>query len=250
MAFKAEAIERQIKIVKQTKKRLIILIMLIVIYCITFVPNFITTILKNTLYATSGSLHPFNLIFSILALSNPTLNSIVLLTLCIKSDDRYLNTTSSSTSSSPSAAAAATQQQVCASSSSSSSSSCDGSSQGDSLGGGVGSGGAPNDDDDSRRHPSMNNRTNDGRRVVQASLMRFVNRVLSRDEASNAMIVSDRALSEANHMTHANAFHSGSKSNFNGTRDMNVQLSELEPLKMINVEEEVNIKIPIYLICC
>ena len=110
------------------------------------------------------------------------------------------------------------------------------------MGGGVG-GGAPNDDDDSRRHPSMNNRTNDGRRVVQASLMRFVNRVLSRDEASNAMIVSDRALSESNHMAHANAFHSGSKSNFNGTRDMNVQLSELEPLKMINVEEEVNIKL-------
>jgi hypothetical protein len=107
------------------------------------------------------------------------------------------------------------------------------------LGGRVGSVGAPNDDDDSRRHPSMNNRTNDGRRVVQASLMRFVNRVLSRDEASNAMIVSDRALSEGNHMPHANAFHSGSKSNFNGTRDMNVQLSELEPLKMINVEEEV-----------
>lgn len=110
------------------------------------------------------------------------------------------------------------------------------------MGGGIGvGGGAPNDDDDSRRHPSMNNRTNDGRRVVQASLMRFVNRVLSRDEASNAMIVSDRALSEGNHMQHANAFHSGSKSNFNGTRDMNnVQLSELEPLKMINVEEEVN----------
>lgn len=94
MAFKSEIIERQIKIVKQTKKRLIILIMLIVIYCVTFVPNFITTILKNTLYAASGSLKPFNIIFSILALANPTLNSIVLLTLCLKSDDRYLNATS------------------------------------------------------------------------------------------------------------------------------------------------------------
>lgn len=65
--------------------------MLIVIYCITFVPNFITTILKNTLFATQGSLRPFNLIFSILALANPTLNSLVLLILCIRSDDNYLN---------------------------------------------------------------------------------------------------------------------------------------------------------------
>lgn len=94
MAFKSELLERQIKIVKQTKKRLFILVMLIVIYCVTFVPNFVTTILKNTLYASTNAddhIRPFNLIFSILALANPTLNSLVLLFLCVKSDDNYLN---------------------------------------------------------------------------------------------------------------------------------------------------------------
>jgi hypothetical protein len=92
MAFKSELLERQIKIVQQTKKRLVILVMLIIIYCVTFVPNFTTTILKNTLFATRPmAIRPYNLIFSILALSNPMFNSIILLLLCVRSDDHYLN---------------------------------------------------------------------------------------------------------------------------------------------------------------
>lgn len=222
MAFNSELIERQIKIVKQTKKRLVILIMLIVIYCVTFVPNFITTILKNTLYATSGSLRPFNLIFSILALANPTLNSLVLLTLCLKSDDRYLN--------------AQTDSGTGGASSSSTSGSVD------------------NDDrDDVAKEASLPGTTSNNAENVadltikagselRASLRRLVNRVLIKRgldvQKASVVIVSDRAISDCRKPSNRIAHNI----NTNEVNDSSVPLSELEPcLKNIKPcqEEEV-----------
>lgn len=91
MAVKPEFIERHIKIVKDTTKRLFILVILIVIFCFTFLPNFITTVLKNTIDTNIFSLRPYDVIGSIISLSNSSLNSLVLLFLCIKSNEAYPN---------------------------------------------------------------------------------------------------------------------------------------------------------------
>ena len=88
--FYSELLDRHLKIVKETTKRLFILVLLIVLFCLTFLPNFITTVLKNTINTNLISLNPYNLISSIINLSNSSLNSIVLLFLCVKSNDNYL----------------------------------------------------------------------------------------------------------------------------------------------------------------
>ena len=53
-------------------------------------PNFVLTLLKNIL-PSNISLKPYNMIGAILNQANPTLNSIVLLILCIISRDKNLN---------------------------------------------------------------------------------------------------------------------------------------------------------------
>ncbi|CAF0871626.1 unnamed protein product [Brachionus calyciflorus] len=91
LALKSDFIERQIKISKLTLKRLKILIYLLVLFCACFMPNFVTVILKNVLDEKNLELlKPFNLISSILNLANSSLNSIILLILCFKSNDTYL----------------------------------------------------------------------------------------------------------------------------------------------------------------
>ena len=86
----ASFLNRHLRIVGETSKRLVFFISLIVIFCLTFIPNFVMTMLKNVLDS-NVSLEPFNLIFSIWNQTNPTLNSINLLTLCILSRDSALN---------------------------------------------------------------------------------------------------------------------------------------------------------------
>lgn len=252
MAFKSDLIERQIKIVKQTKKRLIILIMLIFIYCVTFVPNFVTTILKNTLYVTSsGSLKPFNIIFSILTLANPTLNSIVLLTLCLKSDDRYLNRQAA-------AAAARAARGGTTSSTSSNDGSCDDHHDGIPPKQTNSIEVVPLGEDGGRRGRVVNRSGVIGRREngeeFRASIKKLVNRVLSKRgltaETANAMIVSDRAMGEPTSSTTTsgrnvmnNLCHNIRVSKESGG---GVPLSELEPcLKrdQANQEEEVSVKL-------
>lgn len=96
MAVKSDFIERQIKISKLTRKRLLILICLICVFSFCFVPNFVIAVLKNTLDEVNLSmLRPFGLIASILNLCNSSFNSFVLLVLCVKSNDTYLTNVNS-----------------------------------------------------------------------------------------------------------------------------------------------------------
>ena len=83
----AELLKRHTKIVAETTKRLFILVCLIVIFLLTFMPNFITTVLKNTLNTQEISLRPYSLIGSIINLSDSTLNAVILLYLCVRSND-------------------------------------------------------------------------------------------------------------------------------------------------------------------
>ena len=78
-------------IVKETSRRLIIFIFLIVIFCLTFLPNFVMTMLKNVLDTSLYPLKPYILVGSIINLANPSLNSIVLLCLCIISNDSNMS---------------------------------------------------------------------------------------------------------------------------------------------------------------
>ena len=90
-AIKADFIERQIKISKLTIKRLRILVYLLIVFCLCFVPNFVMVILKNVL--TESKIHflrSLSLISSIANLSNSSLNAVILLVLCLKSNDTYL----------------------------------------------------------------------------------------------------------------------------------------------------------------
>lgn len=86
----AKFFSRHLRIVNETSKRLTVFIALIIIFTCTFVPNFILTMLKNIIDS-DISLKPFNMISAILNQANPTLNSIVLLVLCIISNDTELN---------------------------------------------------------------------------------------------------------------------------------------------------------------
>ena len=83
----SELLKRHDKIVRETTKRLFILVCLVVVFLLTFLPNFITTVLKNTLNTQLVSLKPYNLISSIVNMSNSTLNATILLFLCLKSND-------------------------------------------------------------------------------------------------------------------------------------------------------------------
>lgn len=90
-AIKADFIERQIKISKLTIKRLRILIYLLIVFCLCFVPNFVMVILKNVLGESKVRiLRSLSLISSITNLSNSSLNAVILLVLCLKSNDTYL----------------------------------------------------------------------------------------------------------------------------------------------------------------
>jgi hypothetical protein len=95
-------LRRHIFIVEETSRRLIILISLIVVFCITFMPNFIMTLVKNTIDEKVQWLKQLHLICSIISLSNATLNSIILLILCIKSNNAYLRDDESDSDSSDS----------------------------------------------------------------------------------------------------------------------------------------------------
>jgi hypothetical protein len=95
-------LRRHIFIVEETSRRLIILISLIVVFCITFMPNFIMTLVKNTIDEKVQWLKQLHLICSIISLSNATLNSIILLILCIKSNNAYLKDDDSDSDSSDS----------------------------------------------------------------------------------------------------------------------------------------------------
>ena len=86
----AKFFSRHLRIVNETSKRLTIFIALIIIFTCTFVPNFILTMLKNIIDS-DISLKPFNMLSAILNQANPTLNSVVLLVLCIISNDSDLN---------------------------------------------------------------------------------------------------------------------------------------------------------------
>ncbi|RNA42549.1 alpha-1A adrenergic receptor-like [Brachionus plicatilis] len=89
--FKADFLERQIKISQLTIKRLRILIYLLAVFCVCFVPNFVMVILKNVIEESKVSfLRPLSLLSSIANLSNSSLNAIILLILCLKSHDTYL----------------------------------------------------------------------------------------------------------------------------------------------------------------
>lgn len=91
LALKADFIERQIKISKLTIKRLKILIYLLIVFCLCFVPNFIMVILKNVLNESRLEfLRPISLLSSIANLSNSSLNAVILMILCLKSNDTYL----------------------------------------------------------------------------------------------------------------------------------------------------------------
>lgn len=83
-------LNRHVRIVDETAKRLNIFVLLIGVFCFTFLPNFIMTLLKNIVDTKQITLKPYNLIASIINLINPTLNSVVLLVLCIKSNDSIL----------------------------------------------------------------------------------------------------------------------------------------------------------------
>jgi len=83
-------LSRHVHIVDETTKRLNIFVFLIGVFCFTFLPNFIMTILKNVVDTNQITLKPYNLIASIINLINPTFNSIVLLTLACKSNDSIL----------------------------------------------------------------------------------------------------------------------------------------------------------------
>jgi hypothetical protein len=94
MAFSANDhfLKRHIQIVKETTKRLYIIFILLIIFCLTFMPNFVMIILKNTLsYEHLIKLKPFNLIASMINLSNGCFNSFILLFLCWKSKDKFLH---------------------------------------------------------------------------------------------------------------------------------------------------------------
>jgi hypothetical protein len=86
LELNADLLQRHDKIVRETTKRLLILVCLIGVFLLTFMPNFIMTVLKNTLNTQKTSLRPYNLISSIINLSDATLNAIILLFLCIKSN--------------------------------------------------------------------------------------------------------------------------------------------------------------------
>jgi len=85
MAFKADHIERNIKIVKETTNRLFILMLLAVVFFLSFMPNFIMTILKNVLNTKTTHFQSFSILSSMINLSNATFNSIILFVLCKKS---------------------------------------------------------------------------------------------------------------------------------------------------------------------
>ena len=86
-----EIYDRHNRIVKETIKRLFILSLLIVVFCATFLPHFIATLLKNIIQTNTILLNPYNLISCIISLSNSSLNSIILLILCLKSKDTCLS---------------------------------------------------------------------------------------------------------------------------------------------------------------
>lgn len=83
-------LHRHVRIVDETAKRLNIFVLLIGVFCFTFLPNFIMTLLKNIIDTKQITLKPFNMVSSIINLINPTLNSAVLLALCVKSNDLIL----------------------------------------------------------------------------------------------------------------------------------------------------------------
>jgi hypothetical protein len=85
MAFKAEHIERNIKIVKETTNRLFILMLLALVFFLSFMPNFVMTILKNVLSTKTTYFQSFSILSSMINLSNATFNSIILFVLCKKS---------------------------------------------------------------------------------------------------------------------------------------------------------------------
>jgi hypothetical protein len=86
-----EIYDRHNMIVKETLKRLLILSLLIVVFCATFLPHFIATLLKNILQTNTILLNPYNLISCIISLSNSSINSIILLILCVKSKETCLS---------------------------------------------------------------------------------------------------------------------------------------------------------------
>jgi len=81
---------RHIHIIKTMSKRLNIFIFLIIVFCFTFLPNFIMTLLKNIIDNKEISLKPWNLLAAIINLLNPTFNSVVLLILCLYQNDSVL----------------------------------------------------------------------------------------------------------------------------------------------------------------
>jgi hypothetical protein len=86
----SEFLGRHIHIIKTTSKRLNIFIFLIFVFCFTFLPNFIMTLLKNIIDNKEISLKPWNLIGAIVNLLNPMFNSVVLLILCLYQNDSVL----------------------------------------------------------------------------------------------------------------------------------------------------------------
>ena len=76
-----------LNIVRETKKRLYILVSLIFIFVVTFMPNFATSVMKSTLASSAEArlaLRSQFLFCSIVNLADSSLNAIVLLVLCLK----------------------------------------------------------------------------------------------------------------------------------------------------------------------